>query len=190
MQYPSKKTLLIAALALVAVVGLSAAGISYSSRTEFCLSCHEMRLYQDELRLSAHAKNSSGQEIGCAECHIPTGNLLRMVGAKAWMGLLDLYVHTVEGGENLDRLAMQKLARRFTDDANCRKCHQDLQKNAKQDGAISVEGSLAHANYLGENGQARSGCVGCHTNLAHLPPFDARIPANKAFAMKIQELRP
>ena len=106
------------------------------------------------------------------------------------MGIKDLWVHNVEGGTDLDRAAMQPIARRFTDDANCRACHQDLTRNAKADGPISAEGRLAHDNYEGKNGQARSGCVGCHRNLAHLPVFDERIPANQKFAQKIKEIRP
>ena len=190
MPYPSKRVWIVGCIALAACVGLAAAGVSYSSQTAFCLSCHEMRVYQDELMRSLHAKDAQGKAIGCSQCHIPSGNLVRMLGAKAWMGTKDLWVHNVEGGTDLNRAAMQPIARRFTDDANCRACHQDLTRNAKADGPISVEGRLAHDNYEGKNGQARSGCVGCHRNLAHLPVFDERIPANHKFAQKIKEIRP
>ena len=37
--------------------------------------------------------------------------------------------------------------------------------------------------------RARSGCVGCHQNLAHLPVFDERIPHNQKFAQKLKESR-
>ena len=47
MPYPSKRVWIVGCIALAACVGLAAAGVSYSSRTEFCLSCHEMRVYQD-----------------------------------------------------------------------------------------------------------------------------------------------
>ena len=112
-----------------------------------------------------------------------------MLGAKTWLGLKDLWVHNLDGGEDLDRAGMQPVARRFTDDANCRACHQDLSKNAKNDGPVSKEGQLAHDNYLGKNGRARSGCVGCHQNLAHLPVFDERIPHNQKFAQQLKESR-
>ena len=96
MPYPSKRVWIVGCIALAACVGLAAAGVSYSSRTEFCLSCHEMRVYQDELMLSPHAKDAQGKAIGCSQCHIPSGNLARMLGAKAWMGIKDLWVHNVE----------------------------------------------------------------------------------------------
>ena len=109
MPYPSKRVWIVGCIALAACVGLAAAGVSYSSQTAFCLSCHEMRVYQDELMLSPHAKDAQGKAIGCSQCHIPSGNLARMLGAKAWMGIKDLWVHNVEGGTDLNRAAMQPL---------------------------------------------------------------------------------
>ncbi|MBQ7457222.1 MAG: NapC/NirT family cytochrome c [Desulfovibrio sp.] len=187
MQFPSTRVLKIGGIALAIFVVLASAGVHYSSKTAFCLSCHEMRIYQEEQRASAHAKDAKGNDIGCSQCHIPTGNIVRMLGAKGWMGIKDLWVHTMYPDEPLQRAEMQPIARRFTDDANCRKCHADLAKNAKGNAPISEEGRLAHDNYLGKNGQARSGCVGCHHNLAHLPSFDARIPLNQSFALKLKE---
>lgn len=186
---PAKKTLIIGAATLAAVIIVVSGGVAWTSRTEFCLSCHEMRLYQAELDKSPHARASDGSAIGCSRCHIPSTNVVRMLGAKTWMGLKDLWVHNVNAGEPLNRVEMQPIARRFTDDANCRSCHDDLMRNAAQTGPISAEGRLSHSNYLGENGKSRNGCVGCHINIAHLPPFDARIPSNAKFAAKLKETR-
>ncbi|MDO5536429.1 MAG: NapC/NirT family cytochrome c [Desulfovibrionaceae bacterium] len=186
---PKKRTLLVGSLIVLGCVGAVAAGVHVTSGNGFCLSCHEMRVYHDELQASSHAKDADGKEISCSQCHIPSGNIVRMLTAKAWMGAIDIWVHTVDGGEDLDRAAMQKVARRFTDDANCLACHEDLGQNAKKNGPVSAEGRLAHDNYLGRNGQARSGCVGCHQNLAHLPVFDERIPRNQEFARKLKESR-
>ena len=112
-----------------------------------------------------------------------------MLAAKSWLGVRDIWAHANGKGEDPDRAAMQAVARRFTDDANCLACHEDLTKNARRDGPVSREGQLAHDNYLGRNGQSRSGCVGCHQNLAHLPEFDERIPRNSQFAAKLKESR-
>lgn len=185
------KTILTAGCVLACLGAALAGGVTYTSRTQFCMACHEMRVHQDEQRLSSHAKDAQGQVIGCSQCHIPKGNIARMLGAKAWMGAIDLWTHQtkIKQGETLDRAALQPVARRFTDDANCLACHEDLGKNAAKTGPVSEEGRLSHDNYLGKNGQARSGCVGCHGNLAHLPPFDERIPANSEFAQKIKEIR-
>lgn len=183
----NKRYWLIGSAAVIICLGLVWGGVKLTSGTGFCLSCHEMRVHHHELLLSAHAKDASGAEIGCSQCHIPNANVGRMLAAKTWMGLKDLWVHSVEGAENLNRAEMQIVARRFTDDHNCRKCHEDLMRNAANTGPNSWEGQLAHANYLGENGQSRSGCVGCHINVAHLPPFNARIPSNQKFAARLME---
>ncbi len=186
---PGKKSWIIGAAIVAAAVIVVSGGVAWTSSTEFCLSCHEMRLYQAELEKSPHARDASGNPIGCSRCHIPHSSVVRMLGAKTWMGLKDLWVHNVNSGEPLNRAEMQPIARRFTDDANCRSCHEDMMRNAAQTGAISPEGRLSHANYLGENGQSRNGCTGCHINVAHLPVFDARIPANAKFAAKLKEAR-
>lgn len=189
MSTAGKRFWILGGATVVACLILVSAGVAWTSSTEFCLSCHEMRVHKQELALSAHARDADGKEISCSRCHIPNANVVRMLSAKAWMGLKDVWVHNVNGGQDLDRRAMQPIARRFTDDANCRDCHQDLMRNAKNDGTNSIQGQLAHANYLGQNGQARSGCVGCHINLAHLPTFDMRIPCNQKFAARLKESR-
>lgn len=163
-----------------------AAGVKLTSTTTFCLSCHEMRVYQQELAMSPHARDASGQTIGCSRCHIPNAHVVRMLGAKAWMGLKDVWMHSTGDVVDLDRAAMQSVARRFTDDSNCRGCHQDLMRNASNTAPNSVYGQLSHANYLGQNGKSPSGCVYCHRNVAHLPKFDERIPNNQKFAMKLR----
>lgn len=164
---------------------LIAGGVKLTSTTSFCLSCHEMRVYQQELAMSPHAKNAAGEDIGCSRCHIPNAHVVRMLGAKAWMGIIDVWRHNTGDVTDLDRAEMQAVARRFTDDSNCRQCHQDLMRNAKNTAENSVYGKLSHENYLGLNGKSPSGCVGCHRNVAHLPDFDKRIPKNREFAMRL-----
>lgn len=87
MPYPSKRVWIVGCIALAACVGLAAAGVSYSSRTEFCLSCHEMRVYQDELMLSPHAKDAQGKAIGCPP--------LQGHGFKGLFGCLLLALHSL-----------------------------------------------------------------------------------------------
>ena len=176
-------------VALVFLLGAGAA-VMETQKSSFCLSCHVMQVYQKELEASSHAKDARDRPIGCPQCHVPGTNIVRMLAAKAYMGGKDLWVQYAEAPEALHRAAMQPAARRFVDDANCRACHEDLAKNAKNDGPVSAEGKLAHDAYLGVNGQARSGCAGCHANMAHLPPFDARIPRNAKFLSKLQERQP
>ena len=157
-----------------------------------------MRVHQQELALSPHAQDARGNAIECVQCHIPSTNIVRMLSAKTWLGTKDLWVHATTGGsvtlkpdkgqrkgcgcyESIDIGAYNTCP----DDANCRACHEDLYRNAKNDGAISEYGRLAHDNYLDKNGSSRSGCAGCHRNIAHLPPEDRHYDANAAFASKL-----
>ncbi len=180
-----KKTVLITGLALFALLGASAYGFKATSTTKFCLSCHEMAPYQREIKFSSHAKDKDGKEIGCAQCHLPPGAGPRFVAVKMYSGIKDLYVHLRDNPDDLPRVKLQPMARRFMDDANCLSCHPDLYKDAKGEKAVSEIGKVAHDAYLGKNGQAKSNCAGCHINLAHLPEFDQRLEVNAPFKSKL-----
>ena len=139
----------------------------------------------EELKYSANAKDKDGKEITCSDCHIPAGYGPRYLSVKIYSGMKDLFVHFVEQPESVNRAEQQTVARRFVDDANCLRCHEDLYKDAKGENAISALGKISHDAYLGKNGQAKSNCAGCHINMAHLPEFDRRLEVNKEFASRI-----
>lgn len=179
--------IVVALVLVVLVLGGGTYGVKATSTKAFCLSCHEMRIYQTELDASPHAKDADGKPIGCSQCHIPGSGIVRMVAAKTYLGVKDVWAHYGGEGEDLDRAAMQPVARRFVDDGNCRSCHRDLARNAKNDGPVSETGKLAHDAYEGKNGASRSGCAGCHRNMAHLPRFDRRLAVNAKFAAKLME---
>lgn len=168
----------------------SAYTLHATSSQEFCLSCHEMKPYAEEIKFSPHAKDKDGKPIACNQCHIPQGFGPRFLAVKMYSGLKDLAVHVVVKPEKLDRLAHQPVARRFIDDANCLACHADLYKDAKGEKNISETGRLAHDAYLNKNGNTKSNCAGCHINLAHLPEFDMRLEVNAPFKAKLLEATP
>lgn len=178
---------LIGGIALVALLAVTAFSLKATSTVEFCTSCHEMKVHAEELKYSTHAKDKDGKAIICSDCHIPAGYGPRYLSVKIYSGMKDLYVHFVEQPESVNRAEQQPVARRFLDDANCLRCHEDLYKDAKGEKEVSREGRLAHDAYLGKNGQARSNCAGCHINIAHLPEFDRRLDVNKEFAERIQK---
>lgn len=175
----------VAGFFLIIGVGVTGAMLSITSSTRFCLTCHEMNVHQQELALSPHAKDADGNAIGCSQCHLPRGVGPRYFAVKTYSGLKDVYVHFNEAPQNLDRRALQPVARRFVDDASCMKCHDDLYKDAKNKGPISALGKVAHDSYNGLDGKTYRNCVGCHVNIAHLPVFDRRLDVNKDFAKKI-----
>ncbi|MDR2489433.1 MAG: NapC/NirT family cytochrome c [Desulfovibrio sp.] len=177
----------ISGMTAIAVCFLAAYGLRATSSTAFCLSCHEMRMYQQEQTVSSHAKDKDGGDIACARCHIPQDAGLRYFAVKIYSGVKDVAVHFWEQPQQLNRVRAQQTARRFMDDANCLACHADLYKNAKGEGSVSAIGKLAHDAYLGRNGQGKRFCSGCHTNLAHLPVFDRGMQINEAFASRLSQ---
>ena len=53
----SKKLVVLAAGAVIGITAV-AATVRYTSGTEFCLSCHEMRVYAEEMKFSSHARDA------------------------------------------------------------------------------------------------------------------------------------
>jgi trimethylamine-N-oxide reductase cytochrome c-type subunit TorC len=170
----------------VVFLGITGYALHATSATDFCMSCHEMKPYSEELRVSSHAKDKDGKEIGCAQCHIPQGIGPRFLAVKTYSGIKDVAVHFWAKPDRLNRVHTQETARRFVDDANCLACHGDLYKNAKGDAPVSEYGQLAHDAYLGKNGTTKRNCAGCHINLAHLPEFDRKLQKNAAFASRLR----
>ena len=124
MFFRSLKVWIAASVLLVLVLIGGAIGVHVTSANSFCLSCHEMRVHQQELALSPHARDAKGNAIECVRCHIPSTNMIRMLSAKIWLRTKDLWVHnTASAPVELERKVMQSEARRFMDDANCRACH-------------------------------------------------------------------
>ena len=148
---------------LLAVFLLSGASVVATSTDTFCLSCHEMRIYHDELLQSSHSRDAEGGSIGCAQCHIPNSGIFSMLGAKIYMGAKDTWVHFNGDFPALDREEMREDAREFIADSNCRTCHKDLMLNAKGDGPVPDKGRKDHQTYLKNNPHPdRGGCSRCH----------------------------
>ncbi|MCG8565523.1 MAG: NapC/NirT family cytochrome c [Desulfobacterales bacterium] len=179
----SKRRVWVIVTALLLLGVALAVPMEMTSRTEFCVSCHEITPHKAELEKSSHALDKDKNPIQCRQCHIPHGLGPKFLAVKV-MGLKDLWVHYVEAPEGLDRRAGQIKARRYVQDDNCLVCHPNLLVNVK-DEPISEQGRLSHENYLGKNGKGCRKCAECHFNLAHLPDFDRRYDFNAKFAAKI-----
>jgi nitrate/TMAO reductase-like tetraheme cytochrome c subunit len=175
----------VVAICVLALCGAAGYTMHATSSREFCLSCHEMQVEDQEQRYSSHAKDAQGQPIACAQCHLPPDVGPSYVAAKIHSGVKDLVVHWLSGGDPPVRARLQPTARRFIVDEACLQCHGDLYKDAKGKGPISELGKIAHDSYLGKNGQAKSNCAGCHINIAHLPEFNRHLDVNAAFASRI-----
>ncbi len=184
---PSPKWLLVAAGGIILAGILMYVPMERTSRTDFCMTCHELLPHKAELERSSHAVDKDKNPIECRQCHIPKSFGLKFLAVKL-MGIKDIWVHNFGDPENLDRRKLQATARRYIQDGNCRHCHQDLFKTTK-DEKISEIGRLSHEAYLGKNGNTKNGCAGCHFNMAHLPDFDRRYAFNTEFAKNIPPVK-
>jgi len=171
-------------IGIVALIFLMSISMARTSTTEYCISCHEMKKYNDELKKSSHYLDSDKNPIQCKQCHIPKNIGPKYLTVKTVLGMKDMFVHYFGDSENLDRRRMQKLARRFIPDENCLACHKDLKRDVKNK-KISEIGRLCHEAYEGKNGNVKRNCAGCHFNMAHLPDFDRRFFFNAEFAERL-----
>ncbi len=183
-QNKSPLKVLIIALGIIIVLLIAmSVSMAKTSETDFCISCHEIQKYKDELDKSPHALDKDKKAIECKQCHIPNSIGPQYLIIKS-LGLKDLFVHNFGDPDDLNRRVMQANARRFIPDENCLACHSDLMKDAK-DKKISEIGQLCHEAYLGKNGTTRRKCADCHFNMAHLPEYDRRFPFNAEFAKRL-----
>lgn len=120
------------------LVGFLVSGVSLlvTSQDVFCLSCHEMRSYKEELSRSPHAKDANGKPIGCAQCHVSSSGLISLLETKVAVGINSLWTHFTSENLLLDRSVMRETARKYVADANCRSCHENLLLNASQTGPV------------------------------------------------------
>ena len=142
---------------------MSGASLVATSQDNFCLSCHEMRSYKDELLQSPHAKDADGNPIGCSQCHVSSAGLISMLETKVTLGVTSTWTHFTSEELLLNRSKMRETARKYVADSNCRACHEDLMLNASLDGPVSQKGKAAHEEYLKNNPHPdRGGCSRCH----------------------------
>jgi len=141
--------------------------ISYTSTTEFCISCHEMRdnVYE-EYKKTTHFNNASGVSPSCSDCHVPKGlfpTLYRkLIAAK------DVYHHllgTIDTPEKFEehRLAMAKRVweqMKASDSEECRSCHDFKNMNFDKQRKRAAK---QHQNAI-RDGET---CIDCHKGIAH-----------------------
>ena len=136
--------LVILGCAVVFFLILTAWSVGYTSRSEFCASCHEMTPMYQTWQTSSH------KNVACFDCHSEPG-AMGVVKAKA-KGLKEVWLHIT--GATMNIKADER-------NINCFSCHQDKVKT-------NVERALAakdpHTKKHFDNGMT---CVSCHTGIVH-----------------------
>jgi cytochrome c-type protein NapC len=144
-------------LPIVASAGTFKEEIEESSRTRFCLSCHEMKDYGKSLfadnRLSVPAAHFQhrliDRENACYSCHTDYA-LFGDVKAKM-NGLKHVYVHYL--GKVPEKMALYQPYPNY----NCLHCHDDARRFVEAPAHQAVKGPIASGELS---------CLQCH-NVGH-----------------------
>jgi cytochrome c-type protein NapC len=173
------KIVIVSALIFVAGIvfaGLFNLGLAYTNTTEFCTSCHTMKIPLGELQQTPHWQSASGVHAGCADCHVPEPFFPKMV-AKV-IAAKDVYheiIGTIDTPEKYEAYRWDMANRvwakmKATDSRECRSCHEYAHMDlAAQD--RSARGRHSNAPDKGET------CIDCHKGVAHTLPEEPEEPA-------------
>lgn len=140
-----------------------------TNTTEFCISCHEMKIPYEEYKKTAHYSNRSGVRAGCSDCHVPkdfSHKVLRKIEA-----VNDVWGHfagTIDTPEKFEARRLEMATREWarmkaSDSRACRNCHSfegmdpDKQKQRSRKQHESAQ-------------KDKQTCIDCHKGIAHQKP--------------------
>jgi sulfatase modifying factor 1 len=155
--------------------------LEYTSTDASCEACHVHPHSTSSWKLSVHYGNTSGVVVHCVDCHLPPKGTLYHYTEKARVGLKDIYGFLFKDISKLDweEKSTIEAAKRFTYNASCQKCHQNLFQLD-----LSQKGVNAHREFL-ENPEDKV-CIQCHLEVGHYNP-DAVHASNASFADEIYD---
>lgn len=149
---------------LFAVLMVLASGfmVEVTNTDSFCVSCHVMTPFRTSWRVSVHGgRNPQGFAAQCVDCHLPHGNFVEYLTAKAITGTGDVIQNIYIDPETFDWMGNAEERRtKFTYDSACRHCHMDLTPPGLPSGGL-----IAHRSYL--RGTANRKCADCHPHVGH-----------------------
>ncbi len=141
--------------------------VEYTSKTEFCISCHEMKTtVYEEYKKTIHYNNSKGVPAGCPDCHIPRnwGDTL----IRKFLAAKDVYHHlagTIDTPEKFEARRLEMAQRvwdrmKANDSQECRNCHHFDAMDLKTQ---RLRAQKQHQNAMRDG----STCIDCHKGIAH-----------------------
>jgi len=117
---------IVGGLSVLLFLALSKKTIEYTSKDEFCVSCHAHPHADAAFLLSVHNSNRSGVSANCVDCHLPPEDQTAyFLTRKAYHGFHDLYVFLTKDMEEIDWEAKRTVeaAKRAVYEDGCKKCH-------------------------------------------------------------------
>lgn len=156
----------------VVFAGLFNVGLEYTNRTEFCTSCHSMKINLAELEERVHWKSPSGVHAGCADCHVPKEFKEKMI-AKV-MAAKDVYheiMGTIDTPEKYEARRLDMAQRvwakmKASDSRECKSCHAFVHMDFSEQDRFARK---KHEN-APDRGQT---CIDCHKGIGHKLPEGA-----------------
>ncbi|KPJ87278.1 MAG: hypothetical protein AMJ53_18355 [Gammaproteobacteria bacterium SG8_11] len=174
LQCPSKKSVCIGLIIFfIGGIGFAAldGAMAYTSRMEFCVSCHSMKTNYTEYKQTLHYKNASGVRTTCADCHVPKAFFPKL-HSKVF-ALRDVFYEmlgTIDSEEKFEAKRWQMASRvwdkmRANDSRECRTCHDyQFMQFAEQ----SSRAGKKH-NRTDMRGKT---CIDCHSGVVHEEPLE------------------
>ena len=153
----------------IVFAGLFNVGLAMTNETEFCTSCHSMKVNLKELQETIHWKSPSGVRAGCSDCHVPKPFIPKMI-AKV-MAAKDVYheiMGTIDTPEKYEAYRWKMASAvwrkmKNSDSRECRSCHSwDAMDLAEQDRSARKRHGRAR-----DEGKT---CIDCHKGIAHEEP--------------------
>lgn len=146
--------LLITGALVVLFFLFTAWSVGYTSKSEFCGSCHEMGSFYQTWNTSAH------KSVDCIDCHSEPG-VQGLIKVKV-KGLKELYVHMTSSNIN---------PKAHENDINCYNCHQGkVSTNVDQALSRATPHTVKHI----QNGLT---CLTCHSGLVHNAKTNNLVPS-------------
>ena len=144
------------------VVVLSSGFMVEATNTDsFCIECHAMEPFRTSWKKSVHGgKNPQGFTAQCVDCHLPHGNFVEYLTAKAITGTGDVIANIGFEPAKFDWAANAEKREHFTYDSACHRCHEDLIPPGMSSGGMS-----AHREYM--IGATEKKCASCHPHVGH-----------------------
>ncbi|MBL8693191.1 MAG: NapC/NirT family cytochrome c [Planctomycetes bacterium] len=142
------------AFATSATVAVGTGGLLwYTSRPQFCTSCHNMQPYYDSWEHSKH------KDVTCVACHFPPGVDGFILGKMAALSQLAQYFTGTEGPKPFAHMT----------DASCLRsgCHavENFKPTEPNPAFKSKFNHEAHLKLRDSGGNAFLSCAGCHTQI-------------------------
>ena len=182
----TRKTIIIFFIIFIITFGLVKAtdfALHKSSETDFCISCHSMRIPYDDYIKSPHYVNQHGVSAQCKDCHINEKSNIDYLTAKLG-GMKDIWFEVTGKIDSKQKYEEHRMEMAQTvwkqmeanNSATCRSCHDYEKMNFD----LMPEKAKQQMQIAASKNQS---CIDCHKGIAH------NLPKVKSDTFDINELK-